>query len=92
MSNFMPFGHPSCKEWKHRETAKTNFGEPSMVKYLRKHVLDAEFDVLSANWMSGLGSVPLGLTTYAPNCIERSHIGHTMGYRANVLGTVTLQL
>ena len=55
------------------KSAATDWGEPDMEKYLRRHILDEEKSVLSAPWRSGLGHVPFGYTTYAPNAIEVSH-------------------
>ena len=76
MSNFLHFLAPIVQGiWAPQSCVKANFGEVSMAKYLRKDILDAEFDVLSADWMSGLGSV-LGLHKFCPNCIERSHRTH----------------
>jgi hypothetical protein len=44
-----------------------------MAKYLEEHVLDVSGDLIKATWCSGLGTTPLGFTSYAPNSIEVSH-------------------
>jgi hypothetical protein len=47
--------------------------EPEFAQYLRHHVLDVAVDgTIRAPWQSGFGCVPPGLTTYAPNSLERS--------------------
>ena len=48
----------------------TDFREPAMAEYIASHILDAGGPLLRAPWASGLGCVPLGYTTYAPNAIE----------------------
>ena len=54
-------------------TEKHHFAEPQMAKFLRKHILDTSGELIRAAWSMGLGAVPPGLTTYAPNTIERDH-------------------
>ena len=44
-----------------------------MAKYLVEHILVTTGAVWTAEWWSGLGAVPLGITTYAPDCVERTH-------------------
>ena len=51
----------------------TDFGEPRMASYLRKHILDASGPLLRATWCSGLGAVPEGYSCYAANTIESGH-------------------
>lgn len=53
----------------------TDWNEPEMAAYIRDYILDCSSEMITAAWASGLGSVPLGLTTYAPNCVERFHLG-----------------
>ena len=48
----------------------TDFDEPKMAAYLEQHILDGSGDLWRAPWACGLGCVPLGFTTYAPNAIE----------------------
>ena len=50
-----------------------DWNEPLMAKYLSKHILDTSGPLIRASWACGFGCVPLGFTTYAPNCIERCH-------------------
>ena len=52
---------------------KFGWGELLMARYLVDHILITTSEVWTAEWWSGLGAVPLGITTYAPNCIERTH-------------------
>ena len=54
-------------------SAPTDFNEPLMAEYLRQHILDCEGPRIRALWASGFGWTLPGLTTYAPNCIERQH-------------------
>ena len=41
-----------------------------MAEYLATEILDCTGPLIRASWASGLGCVPLGFTTYAPNSIE----------------------
>ena len=50
----------------------TDFAEPAMAAYLKDHIFDCTGTFIRATWAYGLGAVPLGLTTYAPNAIERT--------------------
>ena len=56
-------------------TAKTDWNEPEFAKYLGKHILDTKCSdgLIHATFASGLGAIPLGITTFAPNTMERSH-------------------
>lgn len=56
-----------------RSAGETDFNEPGMARYVSKHILDTTGPLIRASWNSGLGAVPLGFTTYAPNAIERAH-------------------
>ena len=40
---------------------------------MSKHILNISDGVIRAPWACGLGTVPLGLTTYAPSTAERKH-------------------
>ena len=51
----------------------TDFDEPLMAQYLKANIFNMDGPFIRATWQYGLGSVPLGFTTYAPNAIERSH-------------------
>ena len=51
----------------------TDFGEAGFAEYLGKNILVLDTEGIRAHWASGLGAVPLGYTTYAPNAIERHH-------------------
>lgn len=51
----------------------TDFNEPAMAKYLAECIFDGSGPLLRSAWSTGLGLVPLGFTTYAPNAIESSH-------------------
>ena len=53
--------------------SSTDFNEPAMAAYIKKHILVNSGNSIYALWQGGLGAVPLGMTTYAPNCIERTH-------------------
>ncbi len=53
--------------------APTDFDEPAMARYLATFILCCQGNIIRAAWASGFGAVPLGFTTYAPNCIERCH-------------------
>ena len=50
---------------------ETDWDEPLMAEYLRKHIVDIS-ETITAAWQSAFGCVPLGFTTYAANCIEAS--------------------
>ena len=52
---------------------KGDWDEPIFAAYLKKHIFDIEDGVIRAAWCCGIGAVPLGFTTYAPNAIESSH-------------------
>ena len=52
---------------------KTDFNEPEMAEYLEKNILDCSGPYIRAPWICGLGAVPFGFTTWAPNCIERNN-------------------
>ena len=53
--------------------ASTDWGEPLLASYLEANLLEVSPDgSIAAAWQSGFGKVPVGFTTYAPNCIERS--------------------
>ena len=43
---------------------------------MKDHILDTSGELWAADWHSGLGSVPVGITTFAVNCMERSHLTH----------------
>ena len=49
-----------------------DFNEPLFAMYLRKNIFIIKNGLITAQWRSGLGSVPLGFTTYAPNAAEVS--------------------
>ena len=53
------------------ETGDLN--EPAFAEYLKRNMFDVKGGILRAAWCSGVGAVPLGFTTYAPNAIEVSH-------------------
>ena len=57
------------------DKAETDWNEPEMAAYLRDHILDCSSNLITAAWISGIGAILLGLTTYAPNTIERNHLG-----------------
>ena len=53
--------------------AEQDWRESEFAQYLRHHVLDVAVDgTIRPPWQSGFGCVPPGLTTYAPNSLERS--------------------
>ena len=54
-----------------RLRSEDGWAEEKMHDYLLSNLLSQEGDVLSSSWRSGLGSVPVGYSTYAPNSIER---------------------
>ena len=61
--------------------------EPKFAQYLRHHVLDVAVDgTIRPPWQSGFGCVPPGLTTYAPNSLERSWRSLKGLLRKGVLG------
>ena len=51
----------------------TDWNEPAFCQYLQTHIFDLSGPCIKASWCYGVGSVPLGFTTYATNSIERSH-------------------
>ena len=55
------------------QKAPTDLREKRMAEYLEKNVLDVSGNLIRASWTFGLGIVPLGFTTYAPNAIEVQH-------------------
>ena len=50
--------------------SSTDWNEPAMAKYLKEHIFDMAGPLIKAYWVCGLGAVPLGFTTFAPNAIE----------------------
>ena len=55
------------------DQAATDWREPLLADYLEANLLQVSADgSITTPWRSGLGCVPLGFTTYAPNSIERS--------------------
>jgi hypothetical protein len=78
-SAFLPNDEEFIAFWSHiLERLKHNefngdLDEPAMAKYLEEHVLDVSGDLIKATGCSGLGTTPLGFTSYAPNSIEVSH-------------------
>lgn len=44
-----------------------------MAAYMEANILTVNETGFSAPWRSGLGTVPLGFSSYAPNAIECSH-------------------
>ena len=57
----------------HAEKARGDYNEPDFAAYLKKNIFEINDGVILAAWCSGIGAVPLGFTTYAPNAIEVSH-------------------
>ena len=55
------------------ERMRGDWKETEMAEYLETHLLTQVDGQWRAKWSSGLGSVPLGFTTYADNTIEVSH-------------------
>ena len=51
----------------------TDFNEPRMATYLEENIFTINETGISSPWRSGLGTVPLGYSSYAPNAIESSH-------------------
>ena len=79
-SAFLPSDIEFTALWHHvftRMAAKdseTDWNEPEMLSYLKSHIFHiADDGYIRAFWQSGLGCVPLGMTTYAPNAVERFH-------------------
>ena len=54
-------------------SAPTDFNEPRFANYLKTHIFDVSGPLIKALWSTGLGAVPLGMTTFAPNSIEVTH-------------------
>ena len=57
----------------HSHCKKSNGGdldESEYADYLEAEILNMSGDLIRASWQSGVGAVPLGFTTYAPNAIE----------------------
>ena len=77
-------------------TLETDWGEPAMADYLRTHILLTTGPEICAEWSSAFGHTLLGLTTYAPNCIERTHRAckHLLhrGYRKRDLADLIVEL
>ena len=44
-----------------------------MASYLEDHILTKDGPLISAPWRTGLGHIPLGFSTYAPNSMEVAH-------------------
>ena len=55
------------------ETLRRPTEERAFRDYLEKNILMSVKGGLGALWQYGLGSVPVGFTTYSTNAIERSH-------------------
>jgi hypothetical protein len=72
-------------------SAPTDFDEPDMARYLERNIFDTTAGILRATWSCGLGCVPYGITTYAPNAIEVSHrvLKHLAGVTAHADMPVT---
>ena len=51
---------------------KSDFNEPRFATYLRTNIFTISNGLISAQWRTGLRSVALGFTTYAPNAAEVS--------------------
>ncbi|CAE7269031.1 unnamed protein product [Symbiodinium sp. CCMP2456] len=78
-SSWLPSGIEFTALWKsallrlREDEAPTDWGEPLLAAYLEANLLQVSPDgSISATWRSGLGCVPPGFTTFAPNSIERS--------------------
>ena len=52
---------------------KSNWSEPEVATYFKKSILNCSTDMIRAPWVSGLGAVPVGYSTYAANAEERKH-------------------
>ena len=44
--------------------------EPEYAEYLEAELLEMSGEFIRASWQTGIGAVPMGFTTYAPNAIE----------------------
>ena len=72
-SAWLPSDQEFTAFWKqicHRmesSTAETDFNEPAMARYLKRHIFDlSRPSIIRAHWQYGFGCVPPGYTTYAP--------------------------
>ena len=55
------------------EVLETDFKEPGMEAYFRRHIFDESHGHLRAQWGSGLDEIVPGYTTYSANAAERWH-------------------
>jgi len=69
-----------------------DWNEQAMATYLTTYILERDGDVWRAAWASGLGSVPPGFTTYAPNAAEVNNriLKGLLGRKARWLDVVDL--
>lgn len=63
----------SCFARMEGKSAPTDFGEKKFAKYLKKNLFNDSGPLWTAPWCCGLGLLPPGITTFAPNSIEVQH-------------------
>ena len=63
----------SCFARMESKTRPTDFGEKKMAKYMKKNLFNEDGHLWTAPWCCGLGLLPPGITSFAPNAIEVQH-------------------